>query len=92
METPSLKVREGVLMGFVHRNIFRVRLYNGVEIVATMPDELLSSFDPNVQLTKYNRPYVDVEIHEFPLMSKIIAVRRSGMCGMELPKFFEYDA
>lgn len=76
MAEAAPKIREGFLMGFIHRNLFRVKLYNGVEIVALMPDELLPSFDPNVQLTKYNRPYVDVEIREPPQLPKIIAIRK----------------
>ena len=89
--TESPKIREGRLMEFLHRNLFRVKLYNGVEIVAMMPDELLPSFDPNIQLTKYNRPYVDVEIREAPQTSKILAIRPTCWCGPIDRKFWEYE-
>jgi hypothetical protein len=86
------KIRVGQLVEFLRRNLFRVKLSNGVDIVAVMPDELLPSFDPNVQLTRYNYPYVDVEIGELPQSPKIVAIRRSsGWCGAIHTKFWEYE-
>ena len=88
----SPKIRKGRLVEFVHRNLFRVKLTDGVEIVAVMRDKLLPSFDPNVQLTRYNYPYVDVEIRESPQSPKIVGIRSSGgWCGQVLTKFWEYE-
>ena len=88
--TPT--IREGALVEFLTRNLFRVKLCNGVAIVAVMPDELLPSFDSNVQLTKYNYPRVTVEMREAPQMAKITAVLGSGgWCGPIPRKFWEYE-
>jgi hypothetical protein len=92
-DTPTTPTtREGTLVEFLRRNLFRVKLSNGVAIVAVMPDELLPSFDPNVQLTKYNYPLVDIEMREPPQMPKIVAIKGSGgWCGPIPRKFWEYE-
>ena len=86
-------VRTGRLMQFLHRNLFRVQLSNGVSVVAVMSDELLPSFDVNVQLTKYNRPPVDVDLRESPQLPKIIAIaiHPDAWCGPILRKFWKYE-
>jgi hypothetical protein len=84
--------REGALVEFLHHNLFRIKLSNGVSIVAVMPDELLQSFDSNLQLTKYNYPRVDIEMREPPQMPRIVAIKSSGgWCGPIPRKFWEYE-
>jgi hypothetical protein len=92
-ETPATpSTRKGTLVECLNRNLFRVKLSNGVAIVAFMPDELLQSFDPNVQLTKYNYPRVVVEMREAPQMPKILEVRRpGGWCGPIPRRFWEHE-
>ena len=92
-DTPFIPTsRDGTLVEFLRGNLFRIKLSNGVSIVAVMPDDLLPSFDPNVQLTKYNYPCVTVEMREPPQLPKITAVRGSGgWCGPILRKFWEQE-
>jgi len=88
------KLREGKLVEFLHRNLFRVKLShgNGASIVAVMPDELIPSFDPNVQLTRYNYPIVIVELRDPPQLPKIVDLQGPGGWSGEIPKrFFEYE-
>ena len=68
-------------MAFLRRDLFRVKLENGITIEAVMPEELFPVYDPSVRLTRVNRPYVDVEMREPPALPKIVAARRSGFCG-----------
>ena len=75
------RVRGGRLMAFLHRNLFRVQLDDGVSIVAVMPDELLPIYNPNVRLTIVNRPSVEVDMREPPALPKIVAARPSSFCG-----------
>jgi hypothetical protein len=83
--------RTGQLVEFLRQNLFRVKLSNGVPIIAVMPDELLPSFDPNMQLSKYNYPHVVVDMREPPQLPKIIEIHRSSWCGLIPRKFYEYE-
>jgi hypothetical protein len=86
------KVREGRITQFIRRNLFRVKLENGVNIDAVMADEVLPKFDPNLQLNFYNWPHVEVEMREPPALPKIISLRRSGgWCGFTPHKFWQED-
>ena len=81
-ENPEKKIRTGQLKEFLHRNKFRVELYNGVNITAVMPDDLLPAFDVNVPLSHYVWQYVEVELREAPLMPKIVSIQpRSELSG-----------
>jgi hypothetical protein len=73
--------RYGYLIAFVHQKRFRVKLENGITIEAVMSNELMSQFDPNLQLTVANRPYVQVEMREPPALPKIVFMRSSPLCG-----------
>ena len=68
-------------MEFLRRDLFTVRLDDGIKITAVMPEELFHVYDPNVKLTKVNRPNVDVEMRDPPALPIIIAARGSGFCG-----------
>jgi hypothetical protein len=75
------RIRTGHLMAFLRRDLFTVELDDGIAITAVMPEELFSIYDPNVRLTRVNRPSVDVEMREPPALPKIISARRSSFCG-----------
>jgi len=47
---PVGPVRHGRLTEFLRRDLFSVKLDNGVTITAVMPEELSSIYDPNVSL------------------------------------------
>lgn len=82
MSETVTKVRRGEIKEFLHRNIFRVKLYNGVLIDAVMPNELLPAFDINVPITRWHFQYVDVELRDPPQLAKIISIERpTGLCG-----------
>lgn len=74
-------IRSGSLMAFLRRDLFLVQLDDGITITDVMPEELFSIYDPNVRLTRINRPSVEVEIREPPALPKIVAARRSSFCG-----------
>jgi hypothetical protein len=78
---PATRIRHGYITGFVRRNYFRVELDDGQEIVAAMPESLFHVYDPNVPLTRYNRPYVEVIMRRPPQMHRIIRARWSYMLG-----------
>jgi len=80
---PTTRIREGTLMAFLNRDYFRVRLDDGQKIVAVMPEELFSVYDPNVRLTYANRHSVTIEMREPPAMPKIIRAHQSYMCGAD---------
>jgi hypothetical protein len=74
-------LRGGRLMAFLRRDLFLVQLDDGVTITAVMPEELFGIYDPNVPLSRVNRPSVEVEMREPPALPKIVAARRSSFCG-----------
>jgi hypothetical protein len=74
-------IRSGQLMRFLHRDLFAVQLDDGITITAVMPEELFAIYDPNVPLTRVNRPSVKVVMREPPALPKIIATGPSGFCG-----------
>jgi hypothetical protein len=74
-------IRSGRLMAFLRRDLFLVQLDDGVTITAVMPEELLGIYDPNVPLSRVNRPSVEVEMRQPPALPKILAARRSSFCG-----------
>ena len=78
---PTGRIRNGTLMEFLRRDLFTVRLDDGIKITAVMPEELFHVYDPNVRLTKVNRLNVDVEMRDPPALPIIIAARSSGFCG-----------
>jgi hypothetical protein len=73
------RIRSGSLMRFLRRDLFEVRLDDGIVITAVMPEEFW--YDPNVHYTRVNRPSVEVEMREPPALPKIIRVRSSSFCG-----------
>jgi hypothetical protein len=75
------RVRSGILMRFLYRDLFQVQLDDGITITAVMPEEFFLWYDPNVHYTRVNRPSVEVEMREAPALPKIIRVRSSGFCG-----------
>jgi hypothetical protein len=75
------RIRCGQLMAFLRRDLFTVVLDDGITITAVMPEELFSIYDPNVRLTRVNRPSVKVEIREPPALPKIIEASPSSFCG-----------
>jgi hypothetical protein len=80
-EDLAAPIRSGQLMAFLRRDLFLVRLDDGITITAVMPEELFSIYDPNERLTRVNRPYVEVEMREPPALPKIVLARRSSFCG-----------
>ena len=80
-ETLAGRIRHGILMDFVRRDLFVVELDDGITITAVMPEQFFSWYDPNVHYTRVNRPVVEVEMREPPALPKIIAVHSSGFCG-----------
>jgi hypothetical protein len=78
---PDTRIRTGTLMRFLRRDLFEIELDDGISIIAVMPEELFHCYDPNVRLTRVNRPRVDVDMREPPQMPKILEVRKSGFCG-----------
>jgi hypothetical protein len=75
------RIRSGRLMGFLRRDLFTVELDDGITITAVMADELFSVYNPNVRLTRVNRPSVKVEMREPPALPRIIEAKPSGFCG-----------
>jgi hypothetical protein len=75
------RIRSCQLMGFLRQDLFLVQLDDGITITAVMPEELFPIYDPNVRLTRVNRPSVDVEMREPPALPKIVATRPSSFCG-----------
>jgi hypothetical protein len=80
-EQPGGRIRSGQLMGFLRRDLFSVKLDDGITITAVMPEELFAVYDPNEPLNRINRPHVEVEMREPPALPKIIAAWRSSFCG-----------
>jgi hypothetical protein len=68
-------------MASLRGNLFLVQLDDGITITAVMPEELFPIYDPNVRLTRVNRPSVEVEMREAPALPKIVAARPSSFCG-----------
>jgi hypothetical protein len=75
------RIRSGTLMGFLRRDLFTVELDDGITITAVMPEEFFSIYNPNVRLTRVNRPTVKVEMRAPPALPRIIAAGPSGFCG-----------
>ncbi len=75
------RLRSGRLVAFLRRDLFRVQLDDGVEVVAVMPEELFPIYNPNVRLTVVNRPSVEVEMREPPALPKIVRAWPSSFCG-----------
>lgn len=80
-EDMAARIRSGTLMFFLRQDLFVVQLDDGITITAVMPEEFLSIYDPNLRLTRGNRPAVQVEMREPPALPKIVAARRSSFCG-----------
>ena len=75
------RIRSGRLMAFLRRDLFLVQLDDGITITAVMPEELFHIYDPNVRLTRVNRPSVEVEMREPPALPKIVRAWQSSFCG-----------
>jgi hypothetical protein len=74
-------MRSGRLMEFLHLDRFTVQLDDGRKITAVMPEELFAIYDPNVKLTRVNRPHVEVEMRDPPALPRIVSAHRSSFCG-----------
>jgi hypothetical protein len=73
-EPPTGPLRHGRLAEFFRRDLFSVKLDNGVTITAVMREELFPIYDPNVSLTLgTNWISVDVEMREPPAMPRIVS-------------------
>jgi hypothetical protein len=79
---PVGPVRHGRLTEFLRRDLFSVKLDNGVTITAVMPEELFSIYDPNVSLG-FGPTWisVEVEMREPPALPRIAAVYKSPLIG-----------
>ena len=63
-------IRRGQILAFLYRNLFSVRLNDGITITAVMPEELFPIYNPNVPLNRINRPSVDVEMRDPPALPR----------------------
>ena len=78
---PITRTRNGTLIRFLRRDLFQIELDDGILIEAVMPEEFFHWYNPNVRLTRINRPSVVVDMRETPQMPKIIEVHGSSFCG-----------
>jgi hypothetical protein len=78
---PTGRVRSGSLIEFLRRDLFTVQLDDGRKVTAVMPEELFSIYDPNVRLTRVNRPRVEVEMRDPPALPRIVSAHPSSFCG-----------
>lgn len=75
------RIRHGRLVEFLHRDVFAVRLNDGVTISAVMPEELFSVYHAATPLNRVTYPEVTVEMRDPPALPKIIEASRSSFCG-----------
>jgi hypothetical protein len=75
------RIRSGRLMAFLRRDLFTVELDDGITITAVMPEKLFPIYNPNIRLTRVNRPSVKVEMRDPPALPRIIEAGPSGFCG-----------
>jgi hypothetical protein len=70
------------LTEFLRRDLFSVKLDNGVTITAVMPEELFPIYNPNASLTLgANWISVEVEIREAPAIPRIVTAYHSPLVG-----------
>jgi len=79
---PVGPVRHGRLTEFLRRDLFSVKLDNGVTITAVMPEELFSIYNPNVSLG-FGPAWisVEVEMREPPALPRIVTACNSPHIG-----------
>jgi hypothetical protein len=82
-KAPSVgPVRHGRLTEFLRRDLFSVKLDNGVTITAVMPEELFPIYDPNVSLSFGPAwIFVEVDMREPPALPRIITACNSPLIG-----------
>jgi hypothetical protein len=81
-DPPTGPLRHGRLTEFLRRDLFTVKLDNGVRITAVMPEELFPIYDPNVSLTTgANWVSVEVEMREAPTIPRIVTAFRCPLIG-----------
>jgi hypothetical protein len=75
-------IRHGRLTELLRRDLFSVKLDNGVTITAVMPEELFPIYDPNASLTRgANWISVEVEIREPPALPRIVTAYHCPLVG-----------
>ena len=81
-DPPVGPVRHGRLTEFLRRDLFSVKLDNGVRITAVMPEELFPIYNPNESLS-YGPAWisVEVEIREAPALPRIVAAYHTPLIG-----------
>jgi hypothetical protein len=79
---PVRPVRHGRLTEFLRRDLFSVKLDNGVTITAVMPEELFPIYNPDVSLN-FGPAWVsvEVEIREPPALPRIVSASNSPLLG-----------
>ncbi len=79
---PVGPVRHGRLTEFLRRDLFSVKLDNGVTITAVMPEELFPIYDPNVSLS-FGPAWisVEVEMREPPALPRIVKAYNNPLIG-----------
>ena len=81
-QPPTGPLRHGRLTEFVRRDLFSVKLDNGVTITAVMPVELFPVYDPNASPSLgANWISVEVEIREPPAIPRIVTAYHSPLIG-----------
>lgn len=75
-------VRRGRLTEFLRRDLFHVKLDNGVTITAVMPKELFAIYHPSVSLN-FGPGWisVEVEIREAPALARIVSAYQDPLIG-----------
>ena len=79
---PVGPVRHGRLTEFLRRDLFSVKLENGVTITAVMPEELFPIYNPNVSLG-FGPAWisVEVEMREPPALPRIVTAYNTPLIG-----------
>jgi hypothetical protein len=81
-DPPTGPLRHGRLTEFLRRDLFSVKLDNGVTITAVMPEELFPIYDPNLSLSVgANWISVEVEIRDAPAIPRIVAAYGCPLIG-----------
>jgi hypothetical protein len=79
---PVGPVRHGRLTEFLRRDLFSVKLDNGVTITAVMPEELFPIYNPNVSLN-YGPAWISVELEmrDPPALPRIVMAYHTPLIG-----------
>ena len=82
-QPPLSDVTGGTIIQFLRRNLFTVRLRDGQEVTAVMPERLIPFAVENVKFVATRSPCISVEVLlcEPPKMHRIISARLVYLCG-----------